>query len=195
MKSSTPRAKAGLQTQLESQKRVDNEILESPIKALGESIIWLIYFTEGDTEAAKREAAWLGTSRKWVMEHTLSSMPPGFSYLLSTQSPSFQDILIFSLIFLFQMLGDRQVTGPVADFQTLPTFLFVDNGSFFVPSAALSSTEALSPSWLFLDSLMPLNHRPMCLWRHRIRRDVSNYNQLSNSFPLFRAEETEAQRH
>lgn len=115
------RAKAGVQTQLESQKRVDNQILKSPIEAPGEYITWLIYFTDRDMEAAEREAAWLETPRKRVMKHTLSSMPHGFSHLLSTQPPTFQDILIFSLIFLFQMLDDRQVTGPVADSQTLPT--------------------------------------------------------------------------
>lgn len=115
------KGKAGLQTKPESQKRVDNEILESPIEALGEYITWLIYFTDGDMEAAEREVARPGTPGNWVMEHTLSSLPHGFSYLLSTQPPTFQDILIFSLIFLFQMLGDRQVTGPVADSQTLPT--------------------------------------------------------------------------
>lgn len=43
------------------------------------------------------------------------------SYLLSTQSPTFQDILIFSLIFIFQMLDDKQVTAPVANSQTLST--------------------------------------------------------------------------
>lgn len=43
------------------------------------------------------------------------------SYLLSTQSPTFQDILIFSLIFIFQMLGEKQVTDLVTNSQALPT--------------------------------------------------------------------------
>lgn len=58
------KGKAGLQTKPESQKRVDNEILESPIEALGEYITWLIYFTDGDMEAAEREVSSTGNTRK-----------------------------------------------------------------------------------------------------------------------------------
>lgn len=63
MISSPPRAEAGLQTQLESQEREDNEILESPEESLGECIYWLIRFIDRDMEAGER-MTWLGTHRK-----------------------------------------------------------------------------------------------------------------------------------